>query len=81
MKCIDRLSEKDLKGKRVLLRSDFNVPLAVDGEVANAFREKNPNIPIRVLVFDVPMTHYGHVEKPRQLAGGLVAALTWLVKP
>ena len=50
-------------------------------KVANAFREKNPSIPIRVLVFDVPMTHYGHVEKPRQLAGGLVAALTWLAKP
>jgi Alpha/beta hydrolase family len=50
-------------------------------QVANAFRELNPNIPIRVLVFDVPMTHYGHVEKPRQLAGGLVAALTWLAKP
>jgi hypothetical protein len=49
-------------------------------QVANAFREKNPSIPIRVLVFDVPMTHYGHVEKPRQLAGGLVVALTWLMK-
>ena len=35
----------------------------------------------RVLAFDVPMTHYGHVEKPRQLAGGLVAALTWLTQP
>jgi hypothetical protein len=49
-------------------------------QVANAFREKNPGIPIRVLVFDVPMTHYGHVERPRQLAGGLVVALTWLTK-
>ena len=50
-------------------------------QIANEFRAKNPNIPIRVLVFDVPMTHYGHVEKPRQLAGGLVAALMWLVQP
>ncbi|HWP85625.1 MAG TPA: hypothetical protein VNN17_10575, partial [Terriglobia bacterium] len=50
-------------------------------QVANAFREKNPNIPIRVLVFDVPMTHYGHIEKPKQLAGGLVAALSWLTQP
>ncbi|MCH8267103.1 MAG: alpha/beta fold hydrolase [Acidobacteria bacterium] len=49
--------------------------------VANEFRKNNPDIPIRVLVFDVPMTHYGHVEMPRQLAGGLLAALQWLVQP
>ena len=49
--------------------------------VANEFRNANPGIPIRVLVFDIPMTHYGHVEKPRQLAGGLVAALRWLAAP
>jgi hypothetical protein len=45
-------------------------------QVANEFRKANPG-----LVFDVPMTHYGHVEKPRELAGGLVAALRWLVQP
>jgi hypothetical protein len=50
-------------------------------QVADEFRKANPNAPIRVLVFDVPMTHYGHVEKPRQLAGGLIAALTWLTQP
>lgn len=49
--------------------------------VANEFRRKNPGVPIRVLLFDVPMTHYGHIEKPRQLAGGLIAALTWLNAP
>ncbi|MDX1499100.1 MAG: alpha/beta fold hydrolase [Woeseiaceae bacterium] len=49
--------------------------------IADEFRAANPDIPIRVLVFDVPMTHYGHLEKPRELAGGLVAALTWLVRP
>ena len=38
MKCIDELSETELKGKRVLLRSDFNVPLNAAGEVANVFR-------------------------------------------
>ena len=51
---------------------------ARDVRVANEFREANPGVPIRVLMFDVPMTHYGHIEKPRQLAGGLVAALSWL---
>ena len=50
-------------------------------QVANEFRAANPGIPVRVLLFDVPMTHYGHVEKPRQLAGGLIAALRWLIEP
>ncbi len=54
---------------------------ARDLRVASEFREANPGIPVRVLVFDVPMTHYGHIERPRQLAGGLVAALRWLNKP
>ena len=49
--------------------------------VAAAFREHNPGVPIRILLFDVPMTHYGHIERPRELAGGLVAALTWLSAP
>lgn len=49
--------------------------------VANEFRARNPGIPIRVLLFDVPMTHYGHIEKPRQLAGGIYTALRWLVQP
>ena len=44
----------------------------------NEFRSKNPTAPIRVMLFDLPMTHYGHIEKPRQLAGGIVAALKWL---
>ncbi len=52
-----------------------------DLRVANEFREANPGTPVRVLVFDVPMTHYGHIEKPRQLAGGLAAALRWLNSP
>ncbi len=49
-------------------------------QVANQFRAANPGTPIRVLLFDVPMTHYGHLERPRQLAGGLVAALAWLTQ-
>lgn len=38
MKCIDEVPAAELKGKRVLLRSDFNVPLGKDAEVADAFR-------------------------------------------
>ena len=39
MKCIDQLPDSELKGKRVLVRSDFNVPVA-DGEVVDFFRIK-----------------------------------------
>ncbi len=49
--------------------------------IANEFRKKNPGVPIRVLLYDVPMTHYGHIEKPRQLAGGMLTAIKWLAAP
>jgi hypothetical protein len=48
--------------------------------VAQAFKKANPEAEVRVLVFDVPMSHYGHIEKPRQLAGGLLAAVKWLYR-
>ncbi|QQG38101.1 MAG: phosphoglycerate kinase [Candidatus Kaiserbacteria bacterium] len=38
MKCIDEIPAADLKGKRVLLRSDFNVPIGRDGAVADTYR-------------------------------------------
>jgi hypothetical protein len=60
---------------------DKNPADARELQVADEFRAANPAAPIRVLLFDVPMTHYGHVEKPRQLAGGLIAALRWLTQP
>ena len=40
MKCIDEIPASELKGKRVLVRSDFNLPLDAKGEVANMFRLK-----------------------------------------
>lgn len=49
--------------------------------IANEFRQKNPGVPIRVMLYDVPMTHYGHIEKPKQLAGGLLTAIKWLAAP
>jgi hypothetical protein len=60
---------------------DKNPADARELQVADEFRQANPDVPIRVLLFDVPMTHYGHIEKPRQLAGGLIAALRWLAQP
>ena len=41
MHCVDTLNESDLRGKRVLLRSDFNVPFTETGEVADVFRLKS----------------------------------------
>ncbi len=38
MKCIDELSSAELKGKRVLVRAGFDVPLGANGEVADMFR-------------------------------------------
>jgi hypothetical protein len=52
-----------------------------EARVAEQFRKHNPGIPIRTVLFDVPMTHFGHIERPRQLAGALVAGIRWLVEP
>jgi len=35
-------------------------------------------VPIRILLVDAPMTHYGHIERPKQLAAVLVAAVKWV---
>lgn len=38
MKCIDTLTKNDLAGKRVLLRTSLNLPVASDGSVGDTFR-------------------------------------------
>lgn len=53
---------------------------AAEVQVAKEFRKRNPQSAIRVAAFDAPMTHYGHIERPKQVAGGMVAALKWLVE-
>ncbi len=40
MICIDELPAEQIKGKRVLLRADFNLPLTSNGEVSDVFRVK-----------------------------------------
>jgi phosphoglycerate kinase len=40
MICIDEIPAENIKGKRVLLRADFNLPLTSTGEVADVFRVK-----------------------------------------
>lgn len=49
--------------------------------IANQFRERNPGAAIRVQVFDLPLTHYGHIERPREVAAGLLGAVHWLIAP
>jgi hypothetical protein len=49
--------------------------------VANEFRAKNPDAQIRVINWDPPMTHYGHVELPKQLAAAHYSVVRWLVRP
>ncbi len=49
--------------------------------VANEYRAKNPNAQIRLINWDPPMTHYGHLELPRQLAAAHFSVVRWLVRP
>ena len=42
---------------------------------------KNPDAPIRLINWDPPMTHYGHLELPRQLAAAHFSVVRWLVRP
>ena len=47
---------------------------------ANEYRAKNPNAKIRLINWDPPMTHYGHVELPRQLAAAHYNVVRWFFK-
>jgi hypothetical protein len=48
--------------------------------VANEYRNKNPNAAVRLMVWDPPMTHYGHLELPKQLAAADFSVVRWLLK-
>jgi hypothetical protein len=47
---------------------------------ANAYRNKNPGAEIRLINWDLRMTHYGHIELPRELAGATYATVLWLMR-
>ena len=47
---------------------------------AKRFRQENSNAAIRVLMIGAPLTHYGHIERPKQLAAVLVGAARWLMQ-
>ena len=55
-----------------------NVEKSRELTIANQFRQLNPDAKIRILLLDVPMTHYGHIEMPKEVAGSLIAASQWL---
>ena len=48
--------------------------------VANQYRAANPTSTIRLINWDPPMTHYGHLELPRQKAAADYSVIRWLVK-
>ena len=48
--------------------------------VANEYRAVNPNAQVRLIVWDPPMTHYGHVELPKQLAAADYSVVRWLMQ-
>jgi hypothetical protein len=51
---------------------------ALEYFAAERFRAANPDAAIRVLLVDAPISHYGHIERPQQLAGALFTAVRWL---
>jgi hypothetical protein len=48
--------------------------------VANQYRDVNPDAEIRLIVWDPPLTHYGHVELPKQKAAADYSVIRWLVQ-
>ncbi|MEY4643141.1 MAG: hypothetical protein RLZZ227_3135, partial [Pseudomonadota bacterium] len=47
--------------------------------VAEQFRAANPDATIRLINWDPMMTHYGHLELPRQKAAADYSVIRWLV--
>jgi hypothetical protein len=48
--------------------------------VANQYRAINPDAQVRLIVWDPPLTHYGHLELPKQKAAADYSVIRWLVK-
>jgi len=48
--------------------------------IADQFRMHNPGVDVRILVLDMPLTHYGHIEAPREVAGCLLVAAGWVIQ-
>jgi hypothetical protein len=48
--------------------------------VANQYRDVNPDADVRLIVWDPPLTHYGHLELPKQKAAADYSVIRWLVQ-
>jgi hypothetical protein len=48
--------------------------------VANQYRDMNPDAEVRLIVWDPPLTHYGHLELPKEKAAADYSVIRWLVK-
>jgi hypothetical protein len=53
---------------------------SVEVFIANEYRAKNPEAEVRLINWDLPMTHYGHLECPRELAAAEFAVVRWLMR-
>ena len=53
---------------------------SVEVFVANEYRARNPNAKVRLINWDPAMTHYGHLELPRQLAAAHYNVVRWFFK-
>jgi hypothetical protein len=47
---------------------------------ATEYRRANPQAEVRLINYDPLMTHYGHVELPKQLAGATYHVVRWLAR-
>jgi hypothetical protein len=53
---------------------------SVEVFVAQEYRRKNPNAKVRLINWDPPMTHYGHLELPKQLAAAHYNVVRWFFR-
>jgi pimeloyl-ACP methyl ester carboxylesterase len=57
---------------------DARPEAARESKFAERFRKENPSASVRVLLIDAPVTHYAHIERPKQLAAVLLDAVRWV---
>ncbi len=51
-----------------------------DVVLAKEYLRRNPTAKVRVIGWDLNLTHYGHVELPEQLAAGFIDVIDWMMK-
>jgi hypothetical protein len=52
-----------------------------DVAIAAEYRLRNPGAKIRVIGWDLNITHYAHVEMPEQLAAAIIGVTDWMMQP